>query len=600
MLFVIICFIVFSIFLLQVKIFSVESDFNNLVINLLLVIGLFSVVITNFKTINLIIVIVIILWAFLTKKWKFRIVLKNLGFNFLITLIVALFFIIFYNENGKFFIPHEDYLFYSRLSIDNLFYKKESISAPYNTYNYISKIDFYHFFELWTASLGKQINGQNITKNLFFFSYPLATVLSLIGLKELIIYWFPAKKNIELLGISFFIFLVGIFFISQPWDSFLFFFKIKGVSISEFGGLWMSPKVLFVIPIIISLFIFLNNHSQENLMVFIFSIFLYFPLLPILLLSITLWLIFNRAQSIKLDNSSFIILGSLTILLALYFFNFLLSNNLHTNKSNISNLIDFGNLTKVLPSIILKAIIIPFVTFGSLFLLIFYVCKSFKIAFKNYQLYILIYLISFSLWVVFAINIDSKQPFFLLIGSILILLSLIGILFLLNSNRKWIGILIYFIFLFPGILKAYNFESTLQKIDSNTASFVKNIGKKRILYLPQVDEIKNIYSRNERVYTGINSFLIYNDSLELVNISASYYLDTSNLNQSIINSYLSFKQNSPFFNLCGDFNYSKFDCLKQYVKKYNIDYICTSYNNPLDSSWNNVFKSNYYNFYKSK
>jgi hypothetical protein len=117
MVFVIIFFIVFSIILLQLKIFSVESDFNNLLINLLLVIGFFSVVITNLKTINVIIVVVIIFWAFLTKKWKFRLVLKNLGFNFLITLLVGLFFIIFYNENGKFFIPHEDYLYYSRLSI---------------------------------------------------------------------------------------------------------------------------------------------------------------------------------------------------------------------------------------------------------------------------------------------------------------------------------------------------------------------------------------------------------------------------------------------------------------------------------------------------
>ena len=555
MVIVILFFIAISLLLLQMRLFSVKSDFSNFLINFLLGIGLFSVIITNSKTINLIIVFLIILWAFLNKKWKFKFEFRNIGLNFLLTLLVGLFFVFFYNVNGKFFIPHEDYLFYSRLSIDNLFYKKESISAPYNTHSYISKIDFYHFFELWTASLGKQINGQNITKNLFFFSYPLATVLSLIGIKELIIYWFPAKKNIELLGISFFIFLVGIFFISQPWDSFLFFFKIKGVSISEFGSLWMSPKVLFVIPIIISLFIFLNNQNQKNLIVFIFSSFLYFPLLPILLLSITLWVIFNRAQSIKLDKSSFIIIGSLIFLLALYFFNFLLSNNAHINRSNISNLIDFSNLTKVLPSIVLKGIIIPFVTFGSLFLLIFYACKNFKIVFRNYQFYILIYLISFSLWVVFAINIDSKQPFFLLAGSILIILSLFGILFLLNSNKKWVGILIYFIFLIPGLLKAYYFESPLQKIDSKTASFVKSIGKKRLLFLPKVDEIKNIYSRNERVYTGINSFLIYNDSLELSTISASYYLDTTDLNQSIINSYLTFRQYSPFLNLCVNFTY---------------------------------------------
>jgi hypothetical protein len=120
------------------------------------------------------------------------------------------------------------------------------------------------------------------------------------------------------------------------------------------------------------------------------------------------------------------------------------------------------------------------------------------------------------------------------------------------------------------------------------------------LYLSQVDEIKNIYSRNERVNTGINSFILINDSLELINISASYYLDTSHLNQSIVNSYLTFKHDSPFFNLCGNFYDSKTSCLRQYIKKYNIDYICTNYKNPLDSSWNNVFSSNYYNFYKSK
>jgi hypothetical protein len=439
MLFVIICFIIFSIILLQLKIFSVESDFNNFLVNFLLAIGLFSTIITNLKTVNLIIVIVIILWAFLNKKWKFRLVLKNLRFNFLITLIVGLFFIIFYNENGKFFIPHEDYLFYSRLSIDNLFYKKESISAPYNTYNYISRIDFYHFFELWTASLGKQINGQNITKNLFFFSYPLATVLSLIGLKELIIHWFPAKKNSELIVSLLAIFLIGIFYVCSPWDTFIFLFKLSGISISEIGGLWSTPKILFVIPIIISLFIFLNIENQENLMVLLFACFLYFPILPIVLISTIIWLAINNSHSFRVEKFSFIILSSLISLLIFYLFNIWYSNNISTINITSPNFSPLNNVSRILPYIFLKGFIIPVLIFGPLFLLIYCLSQKFKDVFKKYFLFItIIYLLSFSCWLLFSINIDAKQPFFLLVGYILTMFSFIGILFLLNSPQKWI------------------------------------------------------------------------------------------------------------------------------------------------------------------
>ena len=126
------------------------------------------------------------------------------------------------------------------------------------------------------------------------------------------------------------------------------------------------------------------------------------------------------------------------------------------------------------------------------------------------------------------------------------------------------------------------------------------IGKKRILYLPRLDEINNIYSRNERVYTGINSFILSNDSLELLTISASYYLDTTHLNPSVINTYSIFKNHSPFFNLCGTYIDTKNDCFRQYIKNLNIDYICTNNINPLDSSWKNVFASDNYNFYKKK
>jgi hypothetical protein len=601
MLLVLICFIVFSVILLQFKIFSVESDFNNFLVNFLLAIGLFSTIITNLKTVNLIIVIVIVLWAFLNKKWKFRFELKNIEFNFVITIIVGLFFIIFYNENGKFFIPHEDYLFYSRLSLDNYTYKKESISAPYNTFNYISGIDFYHFFELWTTSLGKKINGQNISLNLFFFSYPLATVLSLIGVKELINFWFPDIKKSILIGYVFFVFLFGFFFISQPWDSLIFLFNISGISISDTGGMLLAPKALYVIPIIISLFIFLNKNSQENLILLIFSCFLYYPLLPYILLSLVAWIIGCKIHSFRLDKFSLITILFLIFFLCLQYFYFHFSNvNIVEKNIKLSDFLTSSFLLGIIPGIVLKAIFIPIFGFGSILLIIYTFCKNFKIAFKNYLFYIILYLISFGIWVIFYKNLDAKQPFFMLIGSVLVLLSLAGIMFLLNSSKKMIAILIYVTLLFPGILKAYNYENQVKRVDHKTALFLKNIGKKRILYIPQFHEIKNIYSRNERVYTGINSFILTNDSLELISISSSFYLDTINVNESVKNSYLIFKKNSAFYNQCGYFNDSKLDCLVQYVKKYNIDYICTKFSIPISSNLKKVFSTENNNFYITK
>lgn len=597
---VILFFIAFSLLLLQLKIFTIESDFSHFMINFLLLISVYSIIATEFKTINILLVALFIFFVVFKKKWEFKIVSKGLTENLALILGVAIFFVLFYNVEGKYFIPHEDYLFYSRLSLDNLLYKKETLGAIYNTYNYRSTLDVYHFFELWTAAFGKQINHQNITVNLFFFSYPIATVMSLVGIKEMINFWFPNTKKSSIIAYALCIFLCGFFFISQPWDSVIYLFKSTGVSISDTGGLWMSPKILFVIPIIISLFIFLNKCNKENLLMLVFSCFLYFPLLPFLLLSLFLWIIIFKTHIYKAYKIPFIIFSFSIFVLGMYFCISLFLDSSNTFKLNILNFLNWRYLSAILPSILLKGIFIPFIGFSPIFIITYLFCKKFKFIFINYQFYFILYLLSFSVWVVFAKNLDAKQPFFLLIGSILFLISLFGILFLFNYQRKVAGVLIFFTLISPGLLKAFHFQNPIKIVDAKTVSFLKMIGKKRILYLPRLDEINNIYSRNERVYTGINSFILSNDSLELLTISASYYLDTTHLNPSVINTYSIFKNHSPFFNLCGTYIDTKNDCFRQYIKNLNIDYICTNNINPLDSSWKNIFASDNYNFYKKK
>jgi hypothetical protein len=597
---VILFFIAFSLLLLQLKIFSIESDFSHFMINYLLLISVYSIMSTEFKTINVLLIVLFIFFVAFKKRWEFKIVSKGLTENLTLILGVAIFFVLFYNVEGKYFIPHEDYLFYSRLSLDNLVYKKETLGAIYNTYDYRSTLDVYHFFELWTAAFGKQINHQNITINLFFFSYPIATVMSLVGIKEMINFWFPNAKKTAIIAYVLCIFLCGLLFISQPWDSVIYLFKSTGVSISDTGGLWMSPKILFVIPIIISLFIFLNKSNKENLLMLIYSCFLYFPLLPFILLSLFLWIIIFKTHIYKAYKIPFIIFSSSIFVLGCYFCISLFSDNTNTFKLYIQNFLNWRYLSAILPSILLKGIFIQFIGFSPIFFITYLFCKKFKIVFINYQFYFILYLLSFSVWVVFAKNLDAKQPFFLLIGSILFLISLFGILFLFNYQRRVVGVLIFFALISPGLLKAFYFQNPIKKIDAKTISFLNMIGKKRILYLPRLDEINNVYIRNERVYTGINSFILNNDSLELLTISASYYLDTTRLNPSIVNTYSTFKNHSPFFNLCGNYSDSRNDCFRQYIKNYNIDYICTNNINPLDSSWKNVFTSDYYNFYISK
>ena len=160
-------FFVISFVLLHIQIIDFKNDFSNAIVNFLLIIGGYSLYVTNFKTIFLLPVLLILVCGIFLKQIKLSFSFENWKVSLTITSLVIFVFVLLYWRSKHLFIVHEDYLFWIRVGIMNQKLGLENINVFYNLLdtNY-NGIDFYHFLELWCMDFGNIINGQPHALNL--------------------------------------------------------------------------------------------------------------------------------------------------------------------------------------------------------------------------------------------------------------------------------------------------------------------------------------------------------------------------------------------------------------------------------------------------
>ena len=589
--------LLFSLIVIHVEIFDFSSKFISSIFNLILIIGGYALFVTGLKSIFIVPIIGILLAGFFLKKIKPKISFKDWQTTFCFVVVISSFFLIFYLRNHKLFIPHEDYLFWIRVGLSAQKYGVENINVFYNIDSYYNKVDLYHYFEIWAMNFGSVINHQNVKFNLFFFAYPLGLIVSCLGIRELLLTLFTSTVNKPFFTNFSVLFLaLGFFFFSSPWDTFNSYFGITTLPIS--GMSFEGPsKMIFVLIIVITLFLYLVKQTKESFISLFFATFLYLPIFPIIILASFIWWMYSRFYK---PNSLqvLLILSSLTLGFILFYVMF--SNHSETTISGLSikEWFSISGWRTYAPAIMMKVFIIPLLTFLPIYIVFFRKEKDFLFS-KNNLFILLLYIICIGVWSVFVKNIDANQAFLLLFGCILPLFALVLIWNLIFVKKSIFGFLFFLLYLFPGILNGINSTSPIKHDLDSTIKFVNQLDNKKILFLSQESDLKSIYDYNERVYTGINQFILYNSTIDLLSVAASTN-KTENKNDfsSIgIRMHDFYRGNSPYYKECGYLDITS-KCFQDYLEKFNVEVICTKDKNLVIQNWIKVFQNQDYSFYE--
>lgn len=589
---------IFIFIVTHIQIFNFSSKFANGIVNLLLLVGAYSLYITHFKSIYIIPVLGILISGFVLKKISIRFDFSEWKTTILFTGFISLLFVLFFIRNGELLITHDDYLFWIRVGLANKHFGVENINVFYNLMNNSYKgADFYHHLELWTMDLGAVLNGQSASLNLFFFAYPIGLIISCFGIKELILSFLPEmskKNNIVFFSVLFFI--AGFLLFCQPWDAFNLYFGHDKMPISGMGLIWKSLKIIYVLNIILALFLYLRTLSLYSFSILLFVSFFYLPVLPIIFLALFLYMIYLYFSGDKTQIKNIVVLIFWVLgFVAFYLF---LGNHSGTTISSFSlkEWLSFSGVLKYSPAILMKVVFIPL--FGIIpFWYLYFKNKSYFLHSKYIYFIGLLYLICLSVWCSFVKNVDSNQAFLLIFGALLPLLVLATIwYYAFIKDKKWILFLLL-VYILPGILNIVNFKCPINQDLYSTRQYVSKLHQNcKILYLPDPATLYTVYDFNERVYTGINQFILYNPNVDLISVSGAIQSDIPKNNPAIIEMYNFYRETSPYYKECGYLD-TKSKCFTAFLSKYKIKLICSKNKKLNINGWHKDFENKDYCFY---
>lgn len=584
---------------LHIKFFNFSTRFTNSLTNFLLLVGGYALFMTQLKSIFIIPIIGIVVTGIIFKKITLNFTFHQWKSSLLIISFISLLFLLLYIRNNELLILHEDYLFWIRAGVTNQKFGVENINVFYNTIDSsYQKADLYHHLELWAMNLGSTLNGQNSSLNLFFFAYPFAAIISCLGLNELFLNLYPDlfKKPIFVIYSSLFL-IVGFLFFLHLWDTFKYYFGLQSMPISGMGLAWKGLRMMYLLNIVVALFLYLKTPTSDTFQSLLFVSFFYLPVFPILILALFLWWIYLHFSGVKTAIIDFVILIGLAC--GTMFFYVFYGSHAGTTVSGFSLIewLKIDNWLKFSPAIIMKAVVIPLVGLSPFFLIILRKRLDLLNS-KIFHFIVLLYLICIGVWGIFVKNVDANQAFLLIFGGIIPLAILFAIWNLIFIRKSLFGLFLVFIYLVPGIMDAINFKSPVKKELASTITFIAQLGQGKLLYLPEKSELNSVYDFNERVYTGMNQFILYNSKVDLISVSASIEGDNKKINSSTLGMYNFYKQNSPYYKQCGYVDLTS-KCFTDFLIKHKIYIICTKKTNLHINGWYKKFENSDYCFYES-
>ncbi|RIW12284.1 hypothetical protein D0X99_19570 [Algoriphagus lacus] len=372
-------------FLLSILRFSNFSRFESVIFFLILWVSGFAVWVTkgfSIFTLSFIGIIVVLV----NNRSKIRIYSLGLfQIYFPIVFFVLFYFIYYVFSNFSLSYPHEDYLIYERIGYYNYLYEVENTRTFYNVISKIQpKMELYHFFEIWAATLLTQINGLKFLENFILVLCPVMIWITWLGFLEL----FPEKRVFMIIGILF-----SILIFINPYDIVIEFFEFP-LPISGLGGILFHLKYLFVLPILLFVLIQLKK-SNTNYLIFSVISFLYLLVFPVLLASLILYDFYKK----RLSWRTFFI----PIFLGLFFIalSLILNRDPIFPKTDIMHFNNFFLVSKVF----IMGLFFPSV----LFLIILKLVKA-----NDFQKSLVLFFtftsfIGSFLWVLYSDNIDANQ-----------------------------------------------------------------------------------------------------------------------------------------------------------------------------------------------
>ena len=174
------------------------------------------------------------------------------------------------------------------------------------------------------------------------------------------------------------------------------------------------------------------------------------------------------------------------------------------------------------------------------------------------------------LWVLYSDNIDANQLYRNSISSFfpLTLFVLIEKFFdhvFFNILDLALCSILLFFFILP------KFNSV--KLSPEQSAFVQSlVCKKRILFIPDENEVDNVYKFNERFYFKYNKIFYYNPEIHVLNLTSfsnSFQIENTEVEKEMIKYYRSI---SPFFENCEPISNLN-SCIEKYINLWEIDVV---------------------------
>lgn len=355
---------------------------NEVLVGLILIIFLYSIIVSGFKTINLIGLILIVSYVILNLKnitwtWNFslnkdnlKVVLSSLFFILVTTLISYL-----YPYKGQI---DEDIVQYVNISRELNFSGIENIFTYFNSFKSIGLMP-YHYFEMWFGSILFKLNFFNFSDAVVFryCSYSILKSICLLGFLAFV----ELIKKIKIYDI----FIVVFLFLFNS----LLFTSIINDSYPLHTSVWLRPNLITYYLFLFPVFILFRYGYRKLSILFLFLIVIASTVtapsvIPTFFTISILGYFFNKKNKSHAFKLSLLILFfSISVL-----FFYKIFGHSSEEVSKISSLADLYTYTlSIWKAIIFYLLTIPLRTIGiifpSLILLLFYKQDFLHILRKN-------------------------------------------------------------------------------------------------------------------------------------------------------------------------------------------------------------------------
>jgi hypothetical protein len=358
---------------------------------------------------------------------------------------------------------------------------------------------------------------------------------------------------------------------------------------------WQGFKSCFVTLAALPLFMFSITNNKYWLYSLSFSGFIYPPVLPILFLTAGMtWVLdfFRKKELSILALAS--LLGSGILFVVFY----KLTGNGGVTVSGFapSEWLTPAKWFRYLPAMMMKSFFIPVVAICPVLIYLFTSCNKRQLKVKTLIPVVFMYLVCMAVWMAFIKNIDANQSFLLLFTPVVGLsVGLLIILFWIKK-RFILVLALSLLFMVPELIEAFSHNSPVSSTGVKTSAFLKKVGSASILYITAPNELHNVYQFNERVYTGIDHFILDNPSLNLFSTVAASITDTTKFNPITLSMYQTYRAWSPYFKVCNYVNPFD-DCFEKWVELHEIQYICARPQTKMSPNWIPVSVDSDYIFY---